>query len=103
MFFSPIPTPPLSLPAPISLTNLPPGYIRVRAAALAAAPGARVGVDASGNLVLANQQARTLFSLSPKDRGRSWQDIELFSPPLELPPLTEQAISNRQPVALRDV
>src|SRR5919198_104527 len=42
-----------------------------------AGPVAQVAVDHTGQLVLANQQARALFGLASADLGRSFRDLEL--------------------------
>jgi two-component system, chemotaxis family, CheB/CheR fusion protein len=50
-----------------------------------------------------NEQARTLFALSPKDLARPFQDLELSYRPLELRSLIEQAYSERRPVSFTNV
>jgi two-component system CheB/CheR fusion protein len=76
---------------------------RLREQALEETPVARLVVDADGILVLANQRARTLFSLNPKDIGRPLQDLELSYRPVELRPLLEQAYSERRTVTQTSV
>jgi two-component system, chemotaxis family, CheB/CheR fusion protein len=45
---------------------------------------AQIIIDSGGNLLLANEQARTLLSLSIKDLGRPFQDLELSYRPVDL-------------------
>ena len=87
----------------VEATNLLARYVRLRDAALDVAPVAQVVVDIAGNLSLANEQARILFGLNPKDFGRPFQDLEFAYRPLELRALIEQVVSNLHPVTLRDV
>src|SRR3954468_20482996 len=49
---------------------------RLKDLALEEAPVARIVVDVNGILALANQKARLLFSINPKDLGRPLQDLE---------------------------
>jgi two-component system CheB/CheR fusion protein len=60
-------------------------------------------VDGNGALAIANQRARLLFSLSPKDIGRPLQDLELSYRPIELRSLIEQAYSERRSVTQTSV
>jgi two-component system CheB/CheR fusion protein len=76
---------------------------RLRQQALEETPVARFVVDADGTLVLANQRARTLFSLNPKDIGRPLQDLEVSYRPVELRSLIEQAYSERRTVTQTSV
>jgi two-component system CheB/CheR fusion protein len=46
--------------------------------------GAHVVIDSDRSLVMANDQARRMFNLSPGDLGRPIQDLELSYRPLEL-------------------
>jgi two-component system CheB/CheR fusion protein len=46
--------------------------------------GAHVVIDGDHSLVMANEQARRMFNLSPGDLGRPIQDLELSYRPLEL-------------------
>ncbi|MES2524795.1 MAG: CheR family methyltransferase [Gemmatimonadota bacterium] len=55
-----------------------------RDAAFETSPVAQIVVDNDGAVVLANEQARTLFQLVPTDLGRPLQDLELSYRPLEL-------------------
>jgi two-component system, chemotaxis family, CheB/CheR fusion protein len=56
----------------------------LREAAFDLAGPAQLVLDASGALVMANEEARRLFSLSPSDLGRPIQDLELSYRPVEL-------------------
>src|SRR5205823_7476769 len=61
-------------------------------------PVARIVVDADGVLALANQRARTFFSLARTDRGRPLEDLEIAYRPLELRSLIEQAYAERRTI-----
>jgi two-component system CheB/CheR fusion protein len=67
------------------------------------APMARIVIDANGTLAIANQRARVLFSLNPKDVGRPLQDLEVSYRPLELRSLIEQAYAGRRSVTQTSV
>jgi two-component system CheB/CheR fusion protein len=53
-------------------------------------------VDANGIVVSANQRARALFTLNPKDLGRSLHDLEISYRPADLRSLIEQAYAERR-------
>ncbi len=63
----------------------------------------QVVVDHEGKLSLANERARQLFSLSPKDLGRPLQDLELSYRPADLRSLIDQASAERRIVSLSGV
>ncbi len=67
------------------------------------APMARIVVEANGSLAMANQRARVLFSLNPKDVGRPLQDLEVSYRPIELRSLIEQAYAGRRAVTQTSV
>ncbi|HEY7295820.1 MAG TPA: CheR family methyltransferase, partial [Dehalococcoidia bacterium] len=79
------------------------GHVRLREAAFDAGPIAQIVIDISGQLVLANDRARTLFNLMPRDVGRPLQDLEFSYRPVELRSRIEQVYADRNPLALRDV
>lgn len=60
-------------------------------------------VDATGTLLLANDQARRQFGLSQQDLGRPLQDLEISYRPVELRSAIEQAIDGRVPVIVKDI
>jgi two-component system CheB/CheR fusion protein len=78
-------------------------HIRMRELAFDSAPIAQVVIDLNGNLVLINEQARTMFGLSPKDLTRPFQDLELSYRPIELRSLIEQAYAERHSITLTNV
>ncbi len=78
-------------------------HIRMREIAFDNAPIAQVVIDVNGNLILANEQARTMFGLSTKDLTRPFQDLELSYRPIELRSLIEQAYTERHPITLTNV
>ena len=78
-------------------------HVRLREAALEGGTGAQVIVDQNGALVMANLEARQLFSIEQRDVGRPFQDTELSYRPIELRSLIERAYAERQPVVIEDV
>jgi two-component system CheB/CheR fusion protein len=76
---------------------------RLRELALEESPIARIVVDADGRLALANQRARTLFTVSVKDLGRPLQDLEISYRPVDLRSLVEQAYAERRTVTQASV
>jgi two-component system CheB/CheR fusion protein len=76
---------------------------RLREQALEESPLARVIADANGTLVSANQRARVLFSLNPKDVGRPLKDLEISYRPADLRSLVEQAYAERRAVTQTSV
>jgi two-component system CheB/CheR fusion protein len=71
--------------------------------ALEETPLPRIVVDADGSLAHANQRARVLFTLSPKDVGRPLKDLEISYRPAELRSLLEQAHAERRAVTQTSV
>ncbi len=59
-------------------------HIRLREAAFDSSLIAQIIIDSDTNLLLANEQARMLFSLSINDLGRPFQDLELSYRPVDL-------------------
>src|SRR5499433_567520 len=66
-------------------------------------PIARVVVRVDGTLSFANSRARALFRLAPQDIGRRLQDLEMSYRPIELRSLIQDAMSQRRPVARKDI
>jgi two-component system CheB/CheR fusion protein len=77
--------------------------IRLRESALDAAPIAQLLVDVNGSLVLANERARSLFSISSAELGRPIQDLKISYRPVEIRSYIDQACAERLPSLLRDV
>ena len=77
--------------------------LRVREAAFDAGPAAQIAVDRKGYLMLANDKARQLFSLSPTDLGRLFQDLEISYRPVELRSHIEAVGNSQRAVTLSDV
>jgi two-component system CheB/CheR fusion protein len=75
----------------------------VREAGFETSPLAQLVIDGDGRLVAANQQARHLFGLAPRDLGALLQDLELSYRPVELRSRIEQALAEGHPIALREV
>src|SRR5205085_8149615 len=75
----------------------------LRDLALEASSVAQILLDANGQLLAANQQARTLFRLSLADVGRPLQDLELSYRPIELRSRLDEAYAERHPLTVREV
>jgi two-component system CheB/CheR fusion protein len=71
-------------------------YIRLRDAAFDAAPVAQVVLDQHSNLLLINQEARTIFGILLQDIGRPFYELELSYRPVELRSRIEQVYTERQ-------
>ena len=78
-------------------------YDRLRDLALDESTIARIIVDANGSLALANQKARVMFTINPKDIGRPLQDLEISYRPIELRSLIEQVYAERRSVTQTSV
>jgi len=77
--------------------------MRLRESALETSPLAQLVVDLNGAMIIANERARTQFSLSTADLGRPIQDLKVSYRPVELRSSIDQAYAERVPVLLRDV
>ncbi len=75
---------------------------RLREAAFEVVPTAQLVVDKNGNLVLANETARSLFGLTQADLGRLLQDLELSYRPVELRSLIDAAYAKGLPMTLKE-
>ena len=77
--------------------------VRLRDASWEVSPLAQIIVDAKGNLVAANDRARTLFNLGAPDFGRPFQDLELSYRPTDLRSVIDQANAGRKPLIVRNI
>src|SRR5262249_36978693 len=66
-------------------------HVRLREVAFDVGRVAQIIVDASANLVLANERARSLFGITSRDIGRSLRELDLYSRPIELQPFLDRA------------
>jgi len=78
-------------------------HVRIREASFDAGTLPQMVVDANGFMILANQQARALFGITPRDVGSPLQDLEISYRPSELRSLIEQAYAERRAVARKEV
>ncbi|MEH2197468.1 CheR family methyltransferase [Nostoc sp.] len=78
-------------------------HLRLRDMGFDTSPIAQIVIDINGTLILVNDQARTLFALSPKDLTRPFQDLEISYRPVELRSLIERAYTERRPISLTNV
>jgi two-component system CheB/CheR fusion protein len=78
-------------------------HVRMRELAFDTDPVAQIVVDMNGHVMLANERARLLFNLSPRDLLRPLQDLELSYRPADLRTLIDTAHTERRIVALKEV
>ncbi len=78
-------------------------HVRLGNAAFATSPFAQVVVDLNGLVTLANDRARSLFGLNPRDLSHPLQDFEFSYRPVELRSCIEQAYADRRVVNLKEV
>ena len=76
---------------------------RMRELAYESVPLAQLVIDYEGNLVLANDHARVMFSFTANDFDRPFRDLEVSFRPVELRAPIEQAYTERNAVHLKDV
>ena len=77
--------------------------VRMAEEAFSAMPVAQLVVDGEGTLVLANQHARRMFSMTGREIGRPFQDLEISYQPLELRSLIQRAQDERAGVRVSGV
>jgi two-component system CheB/CheR fusion protein len=77
--------------------------VRLREVGFDFAPVAQVVVDLDGNLTIANERARALFGVNPRDVGRPFSELELSYRPLDLRTLLDRVYAERLPVARSSV
>jgi two-component system CheB/CheR fusion protein len=83
-------------------TALPPAE-PLRDSAFDLSPSAQIVIDADGALVLANDHARRMLGLSPKDIGRPIQDLDVFYRPVELRARLDRIGEDQQPIGIDGV
>ena len=83
--------------------NLVENYRHLRELAFESLPMAQIVVSVSGQLVLANRAARTLFDIDLFDLGRPLQDLEISYRPLELRSHIARVYQDRHLVLIHDV
>jgi two-component system CheB/CheR fusion protein len=76
---------------------------RLRDAAFDHSPIPQIVVDIEGKLAVANEAARTQFSISANDIGRPFQQLEMSFRPLDLRARIEQAHAEQKAVLVRGV
>ena len=74
----------------LEMSNHLVSHVRLRDAAFDAIPVALVVLDLHSNLLLINQEARTMFGIRPQDVGRPFYELELSYRPVELRARIEQ-------------
>jgi two-component system CheB/CheR fusion protein len=78
-------------------------HVRLRENALDANPLAQVALDVNNCLALANEQARQMLGLTPRDLGRPLVELDLAERPVALGSHLEAVKRERQPVTLNEV
>jgi len=77
--------------------------VRLREAAFDTGPVPQIIIENNGLMALANDHARANFSLSTRDIGQPFQDLQLSYRPVELRASIEEASSTRATVFLKDI
>jgi two-component system CheB/CheR fusion protein len=77
--------------------------VRLRDASWNASPLAQIIVDANGQLIAANDRARSSFNLGTPDVGRPFHDLEMSYRPTDLRSVIDQANATRKPLVVRNV
>jgi two-component system CheB/CheR fusion protein len=83
--------------------TLMPDYTRIQEAAFDTDPVAQIVVNRDGVMILANDQARSLFGLSTRDLGRPLQNLELSYRPVDLRSCLDQIYANQHPILLKEI
>jgi two-component system CheB/CheR fusion protein len=78
-------------------------YLKLRELVFDTAQIAEIVININGSLVMLNEQARSLFSLSERDLDRPFHDLEISYRPIELRSLIERAYNERRPITLTNV
>jgi two-component system, chemotaxis family, CheB/CheR fusion protein len=79
------------------------GLGAIRGEGLAASPLATLLVSADGRLAFSNQRAESVFSLSPRDVGRPFRDLEVSYRPVELRAYIDEVMRERRSTWIREV
>jgi two-component system CheB/CheR fusion protein len=66
-------------------------------------PAALIALDARGHVAIANERARALFHIGPRDVGRALLELEIGRRPVALGSLIERAYAERRSTTLKDV
>ncbi|MEQ8756557.1 MAG: CheR family methyltransferase [Coleofasciculus sp. G1-WW12-02] len=77
--------------------------LHLREAAFNSSPVAQIVVDASGYLVLANMNARSMFDIKRQDIGKLFRELELSYRPLELRSIIDDVYRDRTSILINDV
>lgn len=77
-------------------------HVRLRDASFDCSAVPQVVIDANGILAMANQQARGLFGIVPRDLGQPFQDLDMSFRPVELRTQVETAMNENRLVILRE-
>lgn len=78
-------------------------HVRIRDTAFDANPIIQIAIDTNGLLTLANERARNLFNINPRDLGHPLQDLELSYRPIELHSCIDQVYAERRAVTQREI
>jgi two-component system, chemotaxis family, CheB/CheR fusion protein len=79
------------------------GQVKLRDAVLDHLPFPQIVLDASGNLLSANENARSYFGILDDDLDRPLKDLQISYRPIELRSLIERAAETRKPVDHKDI
>lgn len=85
------------------VTNQLANNVCLREAAFDNSAVPQIVIDHDGCLLMANQQARTLFDINIRELGRPLKDLEVSYRPVELRSRIEQAYAEHRLITLKDV
>ena len=71
--------------------------------ALDGVPTPQITVDVAGNLVSANERARTLFDVAPGDLGRPLRDLKISYRPVDLRSALDHVFADRRSLSMKQV
>ena len=81
----------------------PKGSASLQELALDSVPTPQLTVDATGNLVSANDRARALFDIAAADLGRPLRDLKISYRPADLRTLLDQVFADRQAASIKGI
>jgi two-component system CheB/CheR fusion protein len=82
---------------------IPINHERLREASFEAMPVAQITLDENSVMIMANERARWMFGLTPRDVGRPLQDLEISYRPTELRSLVERVRDERRAATVKEI
>lgn len=93
----------MAQPGSEEMSDILSSHALLREAAFDTGLGAQLVIDLNLCLTQANDNARQLCNLSPRDLGRPLQDLEVSYRPIELRSIIEQARNERRGIVVKEV